>query len=104
MKSRLIFLLIFIFNFSLQDENVKNQNITENDYEITYKTERLLASNFTINPNNEYFYEFRLESMNFPPHDIFPAIYRININALKDNQYYFSKVHFVDAVNKRRII
>ncbi len=94
------YLLLCFLSLYLQKEIQKNETKNENNnYEISYKTEKLLASNFTINPDNEYYYEFRLVSMNFAPHDIFPAIYRVNLSALKDaNQSYFAKVHFVDAV------
>jgi hypothetical protein len=99
MKILFKYLLIFIISLSKQKENKKKENIKENNKEIKYKKERLIASNFTINPNNEYYYEFKLESMNFSPHDIFPAIYTINVDSVKDNQYYFAKVHYSDAVN-----
>lgn len=105
MKYILLNFFTCLISFAFQSEIHKNQSYelnNNNNYnnQIRYKTEELFTSNFTINPNNEYYYEFLLESMNFPPYDIFPAIYKVNINSLKDKQYYFAKVHFSDAVKK----
>jgi len=103
MNFKSISFLFFICEISFQFENIKNKTKSlqeKNDLlEIEYKTQKLIISPFDIYPNNEYYKEIELESMNFYPHELKPAIYRINITSLKDHQYYFSKIHYVDAVN-----
>lgn len=104
--SALFFLIIFYIIAYSQCEN-KTQKILSTDDINAFlnkdfskdKTNKILkTSYFNIKPNKQYFKILAVEANLFPPYDIVPAIYKVDISDFENNKYYLAKVHSIDAV------